>query len=672
MPKTWNPDDLEEYPVYHPGDSQVDALFQTPKATRNRDKEFTEGPIEVEEDWWSTNPVQLALKDTLSRLGDTPALRETVDSLGRTHGNGVTGDFYGLRHVSGFPMIPSTYPVADNRITRAKAGLSNEFVADWHKTVLRAFVRLMFSNLEPVPLTLRKNSSSMIPYYTSRMAEKIEYVKFALDAAPRSMRAAAQGDFETAWNQYTLGGAYHTVYRRQNTDKITKEKDGTWKAKDRPVANLAYAVSGGRRGTYTPASKSLEGALDKGKPFKYPDGFFRERNRTAMGCPLGTNALLMPIAQAVRKALYERYPYTYHHTTRESIQEDVRKMAMVIPSDVSLHDQYWPVDLVIPVICQELEEMGFHPDWVHGVYKLKAYLPTYVTDVGPGLKNLLIGDPVNPCTRVGLHSGNAFTDLEGSLVMTWVYFLIQVEHTYRDIIPDLRDDQSALRLCDAYLMGKLPIVLKDKSDDALLGWTDPSFVGRAKMLHEKMAADEIVSPYMLVGYEHGGAFLGSVLLYPEDNNPQGILLIGNIRSLLPNRLAPEYGVQSRIKDRSGLKRPYPGLAWSTLDQNYGSSPGYSYVMEALERSYYDLTGESYAYKQQRRLERDQIALRNALRQASLGLPDLTPIEVAVLQDPSKLEYRYSRSDVRDEVLELLFSGLSVAEVSPFFHYVTQR
>lgn len=672
MPKTWSPKEVEEYPVFKAGDDRVDALFATVTAQRNRDKQFTEGPIEVEEDWWSNDPIQLALKNTLSFLGDTPALAESVDELGRAHGNGVTGDFFGLRHVPGYPMIPSTYPVADNRLTRAKAGLSNTFVQPWHAIALKAFVRLMFSNLQPVPLTLRKNSSSMIPFYTKKMTEKLDYVRFALDAAPSSMRAAASGDFETAWRQYSLGGAYHTVYRRQNTDKIVKEKSGVWRAKERPVADLPYAVSGGRKGTYTASSKSMEGALANGKPFKVPDGFFRERNRTAMGGPLGTNALLMPVAQSVRQHIYSEYAYTYHHTTRASIQEDVRKMAMIIAADVSLHDQYWPVDLVMPVICTTLEEMGFHHDWVHGVYKLKSYLPTYVTDVGPGLANVLIGDPADPSNRVGLPSGNAFTDLDGSLIMTWIYFLIQVEHTYTDLIPQLRELDSAMRVCDSYLKGKLPIVLKDKSDDALIGWTDPSFTAKARMLHDKMVREELVSPYMIVGYEHGGAFLGSVLLYPEDNDPKGIVLIGNIRSLLPNRLSPEYGVQSKVRDRSKLKRPYPGLAWSTLDQNYGSAPGFSYVMEALERSYYDLTGESYAHKQEQRLARDQIALRNALRQANLGLPDLTPIEVAVLQDPSKLEYRYSRSDVREEVLELLFSGLTVEEVLPFFTYVTPR
>lgn len=652
--------------TFKPGDPVCDALFQTRTALRNRDKQYTEGPIEVEAGWPSNSPTMFAIKDRLSR-DLTKRFGETVDEKGRVSGNGVRSNWYGMRHVSGFGQIPATYPVADNTLQRAAAGLANHFVEPWHRNVLESLVELFFSDLEPEATRLRVGSSSMVPQYTKDMTTKIEIATTAMQSFDRSSKHVLAGDYTTAWTQFALGGCYHVVYRQQASDSISYEK-GVWTPKVRKVATLEYALSGGAAGgDLVPASKDLTNV-----DFHVPDGFFRCRRRTAMGGPLGTNALLMPIAQPVRAKMFQSYPYTYHHTTRESIQSDIRETLFVIAADVTQHDQYWPC-FVIDTIANTLLNMGFDPGWV-AVYRMKFKLPTYVSDIGPGVDNVLIGDWRDPDMAIGLPSGNAFTDIEGALVMTWVYFLIMVEHTYASIIPSLKTRAGAKRQLEAFLNGKLPIRLKDKSDDALLMWADSSLVYKAEQLQAKMKDGVQVSPYMVVSYEHGGAFLGSILLYPESKKTSEVTLIGNIISFLVNRLSPEYGVQSMIKDRARCKRPYPGLAYGSLHQNYGTSPIFGEVKEMLERVYRDVTGDSYHAVQMAAQKRDEALLQQALRVMSqrLSLADLTQIDLEVLARPDTLEYKYDRRDVSDAVLNLLFKGVPLSVVEPFFKRVTGR
>lgn len=654
--------------VYEPGDEVCDALFKGVAAQRNQMKEYREGPIETFPGIFSNDPRLLKFKDDLSRLA-TKKFPATVDPQGRVMGNGVRSNFYGLRHVNGYPMGPATYPLVNNSFLREKSALSNKITKPWHEFVLRALVELFFTDLEPVPVKLNKSSSSMIPWYTKDMTEKKGIVERSLINGRQAGEMMLKGDFTTPFLAHGIGGAYHTVYRRQSSDAISKDGN-EFVPKDRPVASLAYALTGGQEGTFLPASKRFSDFPPDGEKFWIPDGFFRERNRTAKGGPLGMAATLMPIAQAVRKSIYSQFGYTYHHTTRTSIQDDVRKYDYAIAADVSNHDIFWP-HFVLDIVADELKRLGY-AEWWTELYLTKSKLPDYVTDVGPGEGRKLLGDWRKPSSSGGLPSGNPFTDLEGTLVMTWVYFMIQVEHTYPELIPMLGNRNGALTAVTRYLKGELPIKLKDKSDDAVLGWTGRAFVAKAKALHAKMTAGTPVSDYMLVSDERGGAFLGSIFLYPGTGDAQGVVLIGNIISYLVNMFSPEYGVQSGIRDRTKVKRPFGGLAWSTMAQNYGSSPIYSEVKDLVEFTWGKVFGESYSLFREQWLIQDQLALREQLsRVANSSMPELSLADIEVLSDPSRLEWKYDRDDINPEILDALFNGVGLDKVQPFFESVFQ-
>nr|QYF49844.1 MAG: putative RNA-dependent RNA polymerase [Guangxi cysto-like virus 13] len=657
-----------EVPVFRPGDRLCDLLFSGARASRAQNKKYREGPIEVRRGIFSTDLQFLRFKDELSREL-TNRFPRTVDGLGRVSGNGVRSNWYGVRHVNGFPMTPATYPLVDNTHLREKSGLANDFVEPWHREVFDALIELFFEDLEPVAVRSRNGSSSMMPFFTTDTKEKLALMDHSITNAESACALLVQGDPETAWRNFFVGGAYQTVYRRQSSDAVNLE-NGVWKSKDRPVADLEYALTGGRGGTFLPADKTADNIEVDGTTIRVPDGFFRERNRTAKGGPLGTNSILMVVAQACRKKLYSDFGYTLHHTTRSAMATDLREFEFTIAADVSNHDWFWGT-FMLERAAKVLRDMGY-AEWFCDLYLKKGMMADYVTDVSPTEGNILLGDWRKMDHKSGLHSGNAFTDIEGTYGMCFVYFLIQVEHTMPELIPLLQTKTSAKQVLRKYLRGELGIRLKDKSDDALLGWADRNLVPAARALQDKMARGEQVSPYMLVTFEDGFAFLGNLLLYPEhgDDTGHGITLTGNIVSMVINEFSPEYGVQSTIRDRSRVKRPFPGLAWGSMFEAYGTAPIYQEVRDLIEHLWFKHYGESYNVLRQKEYESDLQALRIFSRRFdSVGIPDLSEIDKAVLASPDKLQYMYTEEDVNPEVVKMLFKGIPLERVEPVFRKI---
>lgn len=654
---------MKRTPTFLPGTGVCDALFAGEKGKRTQMKQYREGPIEWITGYMSNDyPFLMFKKKLAERL--TRKYPATVTDLGQVMGNGVRSNFYGMQHVNGFPMRPATFPIADNRLLREKEGLSNAWVKPWHREVLSGIVELSCRGLEPSAIKYRVGSSSMAPFLTTDMEKKKEIGRFALESFDRVVSLFNKKDYVTAWLHYQVGGSHIVVYRRQSTDVISYDK-GVWASKERKVADLEFATTGGLKGSYSAASKLFGPEVS----FKIPDGFFRERNRTAFGGPLAINTYLMGLAQPIRANMYSKYGYTWHHTTRAATQAVMRSWLFAISADVSSHDSLWPT-FTIEAIVDGMHKAGVEKSWTT-VYELAHRLPAYVTDVDENKGNILIGDWRKPDLEPGLQSGLATTDLDGSWVMTAIYFILQVEHTYPELIPQLQERSSLLRLLDLYLRGKLPITLNDKSDDGDLGWTEHRLVPRALKLQSLMKEGKSVSPYMKIGYEHGGAFLGNIKLFPLSGDQQQIVLIGNINSCVNNEFSPEYGVQSGIADRSRVARPFPGLAWETMASVYGSSPIYGEVRDDVEACWYDVYGDSYGAMRRRLLEQDKLALLKYVRETGrrVDYASLTAIDLEVIATPAKLQYKYVPSDVSPGVLEMLFQGLTLEEVEPFFRKV---
>lgn len=650
------------YPFFKVNSPVAQALFQSNRAKSAAAREFQEGPIEVLPGIFSTDPLFIQFKNLLS-LNLTKAFPESVDEWGRVYGNGVRANFYSMRHVNGYPMIPATWPLASNLLKREKAGLTNGFSEQWHELLFEAFVRLVFCDLEPVRHKMKKGSSSCVPEFTTQNHEKEGIARQAYKDAEAAGTLMMKKNYKDAYLYYEMGGAYYVVYRAQSTDKMSYEQ-GVWEAGKRTVADFQFAISGGAEGQEFTADKS---APIDGKPL--PQGFFRERRRTAQGIPGPIGAALTPIAQAARTRMYSVYAYTFHHTTRAQKEEKVHEWDFSIAADVSDHDAFYPSQ-VIDKWAETFKKIGFAEWWVE-LFSTSFKLPIYVSAPGPDQGQTLIGDWREPNLRMGLSSGNPFTDMLGSGNMCITYLISQIEHTAPHFKNQIRDISSAMTFLDMYMKGKLEIGQISKSDDAFLLWKKGVSAAAAHDFQRAMKDKKQLSDYMHIGYEHGGAFLGDILLYDSTKELKRAIFIGNILSMLRNNFSPEYGCDSHIRDRSRVKRPYPGLAWASMREVYGDCPVYREVLDVVEHTWRKVYGYSYKLYREKLLRDHTLELEKAVRNVglSMGRSELTPIEIDVLNDPSRAQWRYKDDDIRPEVMEHLMHGLPLEEVSPYFESI---
>lgn len=657
-------------PIFHLGDPVVEALYDqnSPRARAAMNAAYREGPIEIQLGYMSTDPRMVLFKQRFSEAM-TAAFPENVDEFGRVFGNGVRSNFFGMRTLNGFPMLPATFPLASNLKRRADLKLAEKPISQLHEWIFRATVRLLASNLAPTDLRLRKGKSSGAPYFDKTDRGRMDIALRSLEVGERAGALHAKGKHQDAWEMFFIGGAAVVVYRSQSTDKISLQivkGEKEWTAKERLVADLEYARSGGLRGVLRAADK---GVSNLELPFS-TEGIFRERRRTAMAVQLGINTQLAVVAHPMRKNMYSTYAFTYHHTGRANKEEKVADWENAVAIDVSDHDILWPSSFLRPLICDELREMGFAEWWVaHLEYVLK--MPIYVGAPGPDLGKVLIGDWRNPQMDVGLTSGNAMTDILGSIGMTAIYAIMQLDHTAPHIVAGLRTYADVLRFMDSYLKGKEEICQLSKSDDALLGWRQGRALAASKELVAKLQRGEQVSPYMVVGYEHGGAFLGDIMYYDSTRSPRNARFIGNIVSMVNNQFSPEYSVQSNVKDRAKRARPFPGLAWASMKLTYGDCPIYGETLSLIEKEWRHCFGESYEAYREEWLRQDTLALSQYVKRVAQdrGLQGLNYIDLEVLVDPDKMHYKFSEDDVSDDVKAVVTNKISAATLEPIFRKI---
>jgi hypothetical protein len=71
------------------------------------------------------------------------------------------------------------------------------------------------------------------------------------------------------------------------------------------------------------------------------------------------------------------------------------------------------------------------------------------------------------------------------------------------------------------------------------------------------------------------------------------------------------------------------------------------------------------------LDDDKRKLQSYIKERKMrnGINDLSLIDQEVLASPEKLMYKYSPTDVSPEIVDLLFNGLTLEQVEPYFNSV---
>lgn len=652
----------EAEPIFLYGSSKVDALFITDRAKQFATNKFKEGPINILPGLRSDDPLMLEVKSRLANEW-TETFPSSVDDLGRTYGNAVRGNFHNIRHVNGYRMIPATIPPYSNRLLREKEGLANEYVKPWHEKLFRSIVRHAFRGIEAVPVKWRRGTITAVPLFSSDDNVKEKLIREAFRDAKAAGNLMLQGNYEDAYLTYSVGGAYYIVYRAQSTDKVTEGEDGSFIFKDREVTDLMFAATNGEKGSRKPSSKSLDGIVDmNGNPMR--DDFARERKRTANAVPAKISYCLMPIAQAVRLHMYEKFPMSFHSRGMSDQERVFSEWDHTIGADVSDHDILW-FTFILDTVADELLQLGYADWWVE-LLITSMRLPLYLSAPGPGQGGILIGDWANPKLESGLPSGNPFTDLFGMIGMAPNYLITQIEHTAPEYISMLEragpDEVDAFT--GDYWRGELDFGCVSKGDDAQMVFRGPDRVKKAEELHAKMksikegegsATD--INPYIKISYEHGFAYLGKLFWYDSTRELRNVRLIGDILSCARNLYSPEYTAPDPQDDRSRFKRPYPGIGWGTLKENYSGSPILGEFLDINEKVFRDVYGFSYNTMREQLLYEDERLLSLNMRKQGHdalagGLGWATSIEREVIESPDKLSYKYTDLDVRSEVVEM--------------------
>lgn len=659
------------------------------KPQRAFERAWTEGPVHVRGGHKSTDNDWLQMVKDVVRLFGKQGHKPSVDELGRVFGNGLRSEIYGILHVPGFPMSTATWPLYDNREKRKNMGLSDHFVEPWHRNLYEAWVRLMFTGITPEPMRIRKGSSTCVPLFESNIDKRIELAKQAFLDAEAAGKLMLKGQHGTAFRLYMIGGVYYVVFRRQSSDKVEVSETGVITGKPRQVADREYAISGGLKGKLFFADKSFQVSdlTPEVTPLMATGGFLRQRLRVATAIPGSLGATLTAIMQPVRTHMYEEYGFTYHHSTRTQKRDKLRQFDFAIAADVSDHDTVWPLWIVEQVLKPTLLDLGYADWWVE-LLVVSMHLPIYIASVNAHEGRTLIGDWEKPDSNLGLSSGNPGTDIFGSWNMSIVYLITQIQHCAPHYARDCDSVKKAMDFLHSYLKGEFDIALMDKSDDAeLLFRGSPSRAALA-LQHRMKDGDTSISPYMVISYEHGGAFLGDILLYDSTRSLHGVELIGNINSFLVNMMCPEYSAAEDRSDthsgymaRSRSKRPYPGLSWESAPAVYGNCQLYGDIVDILNEAYFNNFRVSFEAEQERLLAEDRELLYADMKRrakemkssSSIDVRDLTTNEVEVLTDVDKISWKYTQpNDVRPEVRELLTHAVPLEFVEPYFNSIMKN
>lgn len=677
----------------------IKTLFKTPQIyARAALRDYPHGPMDMLPGVVNIDPRTQKFLIELGR-GLHENFKPSLDELGRPTGTGQITSFDTMLHLPGFPQERANIPSFSNAKLREDKGLTNNWINDFDRDMFTQLCRLWFAKPKPVDVTLKDGSQAGIGFFTTDIGEKEDAMLGLIQRDIADIKKLfLKRDYVTLFEKYSAAGPSYTLFRDQYTDKMV---DG--KSAPRPVSNLQHAISSGLEGAIIDSSKSLE-PYGSYVSQEAKNVLSASRRRVAYAQSLGYSAFLLPVAQATREMLYDKYSFTLHHTTRLQKEKKMKTFDAAVAADVSNHDILWPVDLYLPIIEQVMDELGYSK-WYIECFRSSLKTGVYVPSCAPGEGGFMVGDWRDPQTSMGLLSGNPYTDLLGGLGMTFVYMDGLLTHVAPDRKKWLMSNPAGRSdWIEAFLEGKAEIAAPAKSDDGYLLSKGVAETARLQQMRAEMAEAEKkgndfpFSSYMIVSYEKGDKFLGDVTLYSNSKDLQDTRFVADINSLPRNMILSEYGVYlSKEYENIGLYKPdrlkvnnrkYPGLAYDGRIDVYGSHELYEPVWEMMASTFNqhmshvapDFNGymKKMAVEHTRWLEQDlPRALRNKrhllerrLGSSKLDLSGLTPTEMMFINDPSVLQYGKIRvEDVRPVVLNLQFTQIDKEVAGEYFNHV---
>lgn len=567
------------------------------------------------------------LADTL-----TEALPREVDSDGFGGPSAVIADFHSLRNLSGYYMSPTSVPMMSNDEIRHELNLADGFLGTRDEAIFDALHAYMFKTVAKAPLVFRKTASSGAPYFTSALQEKKKALAVFNEYAPSILDRFAKGDLSGLYDDY---GLYFMTYMgvRVQPDQALR-KDGRFVSKPREVNDELYSRSFGKDGMRRPADKRVFVG-----PGLEVDGLFAMRRRSVYAYPAMYNYWLTQFFTLFRAHYLNDAEFTFKHRDSASIAEKLQNFSSVRGFDVKQFDQSngaWLLERFADRFAGFLRE--------EVIFFLKTVLRQPFYQPHPTVRNTsgdslplpdfdpLFGDPFDLATftmDVGLPSGIGPNPDIGKFVMTFAYLCLLDRH-FHDVL------ETGVR---TILRGEhARYALLDQGDDAVLATNDPSLWTTV----EKVLAGPF---YFRIEPEDGISFLGGVIYKPT---PSRIAVAPNVVTFVRNRLCPEYGVQH------WSRRDFAGTGYFEGKKHYSVAPKFGDVYTILDdvwRKHFK-EGIDTRFFAAQQLERRR------------GVPTLSDIDRAVLENPDKLYYRYSIEEVHPWVLDQFVGTVTFEDFYP--------
>lgn len=272
----------------------------------------------------STSPGYLKFLDIACTLYKRELLvsLDDGDYVGAT---GVHAEHDSMRTPPGYGMKQVTYLPVDNALKRKELGLPETWLRERDRSIFREVFRLALSHWHVVDLKVAKNSKSGLPWLEYEVDKKIEMIRTVLCNEKNFnyvLDAVLKKSLERLFKDLRYVMAFvHNV--RWQVDKIGKQ---------RLIADLEYALSGGRRGKLYPSDKSV--VIDG---VEYPE-FSACRLRLIQGLSLLPAAMEQVKFSGHMKHMFVRYPKTWHHRSVDDILLSLKPEEEIEAGDVSDYD----------------------------------------------------------------------------------------------------------------------------------------------------------------------------------------------------------------------------------------------------------------------------------------------------------------------------------------------
>jgi hypothetical protein len=568
------------------------------------------------------------------------------DNLAGT--NGVTGEFYRIQTVAGYPMTPRSIPLMNNRKLRADLGLVEKPVSSRHEAIFEGLLRLMMRGHVPTAVSIRKAAVGGVPDFIKAMDEKKKRLSTALLDGDTYLKLVAGSDHREEFNAFNSINC-HSIGSRQQADSITKTEAG-YEFKARFVNDEEAARSGLERGQRVPVDKTV--IVNGQKVVTHST----TRNRNVWAAAFVPNYFAAAWFAGAREYYLTMYDFTWKHRTRAELADKMAQYKYHIGVDVSEFDttlgEYF-ADMFCDVV-------GHYSDERFAALLKRKFRAPYVMAHPYGFDGLP-GNTFNPCFGsvfgdnpdlfLGLPSGIAPNPDVGKWFATAVYLCI-LDDFYHDVVEDMPN----------YLKGrKRNAAVLDMSDDGVFMTNDPDFQDFviAGLSREDASVKDAFS-YMKVAVEDPLSFLGNV----PTSGTAGLVLLPNILNAVTNLLVPEHGIES-----SGRMNTW-AIGMQAWKEAASHSPIFAEIWDDIQRGLFDEYNYAVAHDLRATSRIQEMRLLSEAQRVTGA--SVSPIDALVLMNPDVVHYRVSRSDVSAAVLNTIESTLPLTITEPFIRSIKRN